>query len=590
MANKIGTGNRVTQADLDAKQARIACALFDNGRTPGSSASNFGSVDFVRYSWPLESKGLSLHGLTDGEGTLLGPTAGWTQQFTDNTAENGKAGIDLTRWVPYFNDVIAQIGKSEKTCAAYAVYPAFTWRAVKVTSVDPCFQAGKWSLCRTDLDASEGNEITVFPVLPEEQIIKAWCREVEVKGELQIEWYALNEDTEEFEEIEWPTWEPYQGAPPEKIPFDCWIDCTEKFDPIIAPDAVSSCNAYDVVFLCAFEGEPLEDLSNQTEELALYQWDCDGERITEIYTLDTYNQSLLPNADPLDPESQQWVAPEGAVIASCDGSVFQEPEIPSEEKTDPSIIGCPDPCRNGSTYINGRPPASNSWTWGQYTGANLVDFEAALTAAGYTVTSFGEKHQICPPFGAFGEDADAQIDNGIAVYSATVEPNINPAFVPNDLCAEFTTGKNDALRDGLLKNIADSTALSAAKNCLMEEHLNPAAPCPMQVPEDGLDKELQTLTLNGNVVANYPAGQSINLQNANGETCGAATVSSTVSTSYDEETKKTTITLQECDIDDGKSPVVITQATPVKAATLTAIKTIKTLTAVKTLVKEPVKG
>ena len=329
MANKIGTGNRVTQADLDPKQARIGCAVYDNGRTPGSSASNFGSVDFVRFSWPLNSKGLSLHGETLGEGQLIGPAANWTPQFTDNTAQNGKAGTDPTRWVPYFNEVIALLGKSEKTCAAYAVYPAFTWRAVKVTSVDPCFQAGAWSLCRTDRTAAEGNEITVFPVLPEEQVIKAWCREVEVKGEIKIEWYTLNEETEEFEEIEWPTWQPYQGAPPEKIPFDCWIDCREKFDPIIAPDAVSSCNNYDVVFLCAFDGEPLPDLSNQVEELALYQWDCDGERITEIYTLDTYNQSLLPNADPLDPESDQWVPPESAVIANCDGTAAVDPSVQS---------------------------------------------------------------------------------------------------------------------------------------------------------------------------------------------------------------------------------------------------------------------
>lgn len=137
--------------------------------------------------------------------------------------------------------------------------------------------------------------------------------------------------------------------------------------------------------------------------------------------------------------------------------------------------------------------------------------------------------------------------------------------------------------------IADNTALTAAKNCLMEEHLNPAAPCPVAVPPEGLNKELQTLTLDGNHVANYGPGQSVNLQNANGESCGTGTVSDTVATVYSEETGKTVITLQECELEEGKTAAVITQATPVKAATLTAIKTIKTLTAVKTIVKEPVK-
>lgn len=124
---------------------------------------------------------------------------------------------------------------------------------------------------------------------------------------------------------------------------------------------------------------------------------------------------------------------------------------------------CADPCANGSTYINGRPPAANAWSWGPYSGENLNEFEAALTAAGYTVTSFGEKHQICPPFGAFGENPDALVDNGIEPYAAVVEPNINPDYVATPLCADRTVGCNDDRRDALLETLVD--ALTCEHSC-----------------------------------------------------------------------------------------------------------------------------
>ncbi len=89
-----------------------------------------------------------------------------------------------------------------------------------------------------------------------------------------------------------------------------------------------------------------------------------------------------------------------------------------------------DDCATGSTFINGRPPAGQPWSWGPYSAPDLVAFEAALTAAGYTVTNFGEKHQICPPFGAFGEDPAAVVTNAFGTSTPTVEPNIDPNYVP----------------------------------------------------------------------------------------------------------------------------------------------------------------
>jgi len=125
-----------------------------------------------------------------------------------------------------------------------------------------------------------------------------------------------------------------------------------------------------------------------------------------------------------------------------------------------SFVYCEDPHANGSTYINGRPPASNPWSWGPYSATNLNDFESALTAAGYTVIRFGEKHQICPPFGAFGEDPSAALSNGITDdLIPPVEPNIDPAFVAINRCAALTVGKNDDRRDNLL---------SQMKSCLTE--------------------------------------------------------------------------------------------------------------------------
>ena len=169
----------------------------------------------------------------------------------------------------------------------------------------------------------------------------------------------------------------------------------------------------------------------------------------------TYSDCIT--GEPLDvtgwapcPPGYQAPATGDAACASC----LDEPE--PEDPYLCTLTNCPDLCVNGSTYINGRPPASNPWSWGPYAADNLNDFEAALEAAGYTVTRFGEKHQICPPFGAFGEDPDAPLSNGITDDGQpVVEPNIDPDFVAAGDCAIHTLGCNDDRRDDLLEDILE---------------------------------------------------------------------------------------------------------------------------------------
>ena len=177
----------------------------------------------------------------------------------------------------------------------------------------------------------------------------------------------------------------------------------------------------------------------------------------------------------------QAVSCDGVFYKDCDGEDINPPACcpppaapaASESPLDCAATECVDPCVNGSTYINGRPPASNAWSWGPYTAPNLNDFEAALTAAGYTVARFGEKHQICPPFGAFGEDPDALLDNGIGDPGPVpVEPNIDPDFVAETVCAVQTVGCNDGNRDDLLAQILDELGCAKPvgdKMCYGEE-------------------------------------------------------------------------------------------------------------------------
>lgn len=131
---------------------------------------------------------------------------------------------------------------------------------------------------------------------------------------------------------------------------------------------------------------------------------------------------------------------------------------------------------------------------------------------------------------------------------------------------------------------AEAAELQNAKLCLIEEHLNPAGACPAEVIE--LNKELQTLAIEGDVTENYKAGQAINLQNANGEACGTATVAEgPLSAQYNEENGQTVIKIVECELDEGKTPLVITQATPIAPRIVKALGTVKALTAVRPVAK-----
>ena len=141
-----------------------------------------------------------------------------------------------------------------------------------------------------------------------------------------------------------------------------------------------------------------------------------------------------------------------------------------------------------------------------------------------------------------------------------------------------------------LQTQKENSEIDTAKLCLIDDGINGA--CVVTVPPNGLTKTATggTLVLDGDVTANFPADQNVDLQNANGESCGEAVVASSV---YSEETGKTTVTLSSCALDEGKDPAGITGAKPVPALVKVAIKTVKTFaarTAVKeVIVKEPVK-
>ena len=162
---------------------------------------------------------------------------------------------------------------------------------------------------------------------------------------------------------------------------------------------------------------------------------------------------------------------DGVFWKDCDGNDILAPASaccvsPPATAAEPDCTHteCADDCANGSTYVNGRPPAGQPWSWGPYSGANIVEFEAALEAAGYNVLQFGEKHQICPPFGAFGEDPDAELTNALLTFVPPVEPNIDPNYEPTTECAVRTLGCNDDRRDDLLSNI-DDTLESLVSEC-----------------------------------------------------------------------------------------------------------------------------
>ena len=288
-----------------------------------------------------------------------------------------------------------------------------------------------------------------------------------------------------------------------------------------------------------------------------------------------------------------------------------------KEKETATIEEC---CTGGSTATTAKCASiSASWTTmslgdfdtctASFGGIDLpndnydyADFEALIVGVGGTIEPDGDRYKICLPEGfttcyqrACFKDRIGQLTRACVVsLPNTTEPE----------CIDFqrTWGKYEepianilqtqlAVQEEMLAKqceIADNTALSAAKLCLIEAHTNPATPCPDEVPPEGLNKELQTLTIPGDVSANYPAGQSINLQNANGEACGTGTVGETAAV-FNAETNATVITLVECELEEGKTAAAITQATAVTKTVVKALTAVKTLTKTAIKVTEPVK-
>lgn len=377
---------------------------YDNGRTPGSSTNDCGDpVNLVRFNHTFTVDSWSVNGTPVGVGEPLGPFASW--------------GPQLQGWADFFtnND------PNQNAEGASGVDPAPTWRFAEISGCDPLATYGKLELTRDD-----GCKFTVFPVLETETIEMGFrFAEHDCDGNVVIKW--LDADGEPMET-------------PEDA--DCWVPCSFVFSTLIEADAVSPCATREPLDVCFIDGD-----GTQTNVTVIIT-DCpDIGRTVEAYTTESYLTAESPD-DLVEFDLSQ----EGKLV-NCDTG--EEVVFPPVECDEPSIEVCEDPCVNGSTYIFGRPPAGEPWSWGPYSGENLVEFEAELTAAGYNVTQIGEKHQICPPFGYFGEDPDALVINAVGESEATVEPNIDPKFVPDNKCALVTTGKNDDRRDSLLGQLAE---------------------------------------------------------------------------------------------------------------------------------------
>jgi len=111
------------------------------------------------------------------------------------------------------------------------------------------------------------------------------------------------------------------------------------------------------------------------------------------------------------------------------------------------------------------------------------------------------------------------------------------------------------------------------KQCLLDDFWMNCADEPKLA--ETLNKEAQTLVLEGNVAAQYSVGQTITLKNAAGDICGSATVAAGEGFAvYNEETGNTTIKIEECELQEGKTPAVIKTAKPVLAATVGAVKAV----------------
>ena len=285
-------------------------------------------------------------------------------------------------------------------------------------------------------------------------------------------------------------------------------------------------------------------------------------------TLKTYDQCAVDILEASLDTQQQTLAKLCDVLGECEDACAQS-----------AVIG-----------FCGRPANEAEYSYGGITESTLEAFNAAWEASGGKTwiaaedgVSGGECHWFCPAI----PGADFTINGETAANgNIVVSPNPNAEALGCEAKPVLNTlGCRDDAILAALESMAANQELATAKLCLIEENTG-TGPCAAPVPENGLDKEALTLTISGDVVANYPEGQAIDLQNANAESCGTAT--SAGGAKYDPDSNTTIIPITECELDEGKEPVSIVQAKPVKAATLQAIKTVKTLTAVKTITREKV--
>ena len=318
----------------------------------------------------------------------------------------------------------------------------------------------------------------------------------------------------------------------------------------------------------------------------------------------------------------------GTIVKDCDNKIIEvDPKClraPKTEVCDVDLLALLESMKTtksggieGANYdgafafTTGRPDPNVSWAvvnnndpdnqFNIIEGATLAEFSADAESKGYTQFIVGEIHYLCP----CPADMPAVATGNYFVEAGgdtLVKPGCTPLTELEGVPVKLPTESQCALRvldcnsDAMLAaqqqmldklcQMLEGDDMGTAKLCLIEDALTGVCPQDVLV----LDKELQTLTIAGDVTENYAtAGQNIDLQNANGESCGAATVASPAVLN---EAGDTVITLEECELDEGKEPVQITQAKPVAVATVRAIQTVKTLTAAKlsreVVVKEPV--
>lgn len=277
---------------------------------------------------------------------------------------------------------------------------------------------------------------------------------------------------------------------------------------------------------------------------------------------------------------------------------------------------------SGFQYINGRPNAAVSWELCRndngtlvpvISGANLGEFQAALAAAGYAEWSNNEQHYICPCPPGWSEAGDWAVKvGGEVVVKVDCQPRAELPGAPvnkviEDMCAlrVQVCNKDPALAALLAKfcgvdaNIADLlqkqcdaneiASDAAIKDCLLADDLTNCADDAKLA--ETLDKEAGTLILEGDVVDQYMAGQTIALKDAAGNICGNATVADVEAPAVFED-GKTIIQIVECELAEGKTPVQIETAKPVLTATVNAVvATVKSVSILqaKTLTKAVVK-